>query len=101
MPLHEKYTTCRFSIRCHSDDLAVVHCLRSLCQHNSPPGRKNIGWGGTKESDWREAGNKITLRFYSAEAREAFVQDAQRLLPQGSWQEVAPRRNNDPASPQR
>ena len=82
------YVRCRFSITCHTDDLAVVHCLRALCQyaeHKCPP---QIAWGGTKEKDWAAAGDRITLRFTCPSYREEFVRQAERLLPQGSWRKV-------------
>ena len=27
------YERCKFSVTCHTNDLAVVHCLRALCEY--------------------------------------------------------------------
>ena len=56
-----QYQHCKFSITCHTDELAVVHCLRSLCEFAENDCLPQIGWGGTKKSDWIAAGNRITL----------------------------------------
>lgn len=95
-----EYDRCHYSITCQTDDLAVVHCLRGLSQHNVKTRHRQIAWGGTAEKDWQASGNCITLRFTAPEQREAFVCDATRLLLQGSWQEVA-RSDSDPARRQR
>lgn len=96
----EEYQRCRYSITVHTDDLAVVHCLRSLCEYAEKDVKPQIGWGGTKRTDWEKDGKKITLRFSSAEYRENFISTADRLLPTESWSEVT-RNNNDPATRQR
>jgi hypothetical protein len=94
---YERY---RFSVTCRTDDLAVVFCLRALCQFASDDVLPQIGWGGTKESEWRAARNQITLRFTSAKSRDRFVGEATRLLPAGSWREVRSS-DSDPARRQR
>ena len=94
------YQRCKYSISCSTDDLAVVHCLRALCEFAITDVKPQIGWGGTKATEWRAAGNRITVRFTTPESRERFVQEARRLLPQGSWAEVG-RNDNDPARRQR
>lgn len=98
--MDDQYARCRFSITCWTPDLAVVHCLRGLCQHTEGRVRPQIAWGGTTEKAWREAGQEITLRFSSMEFREAFVRHASRLLPEDSWVERG-RSDNDPAKRQR
>lgn len=95
----DDYVRCKYSITCKTDDLAVVHCLRSLCQHNVKNCRPQIAWGGSSENNWRTSGNCITLRFTDPNQREAFVCAANRLLG-GHWQEVA-RSDEDPAKRQR
>jgi len=92
----DDYQRCRFSITCRTDDLAVVHCLRALCQYAEKGCRPQIAWGGTGEVSWQSAGKAITLRFTAPEYREVFVGKAKRLLPNGSWSEVN-RSDNDPA----
>jgi hypothetical protein len=94
------YLRCRFSITCHTDDLAIVHCLRSLCEFAEEDGLPQIGWGGTKRSNWESDNHQITLRFTNPRYREAFINEARRLLPKGSWSEVR-RSDNDPAHRQR
>jgi hypothetical protein len=94
------YQRCKHSITCFTNDLAVVHCLRALCEFAITGVKPQIGWGGTKAKEWRDAGNRITLRFTTPESRNKFIQEAERLLPKGSWAEVA-RSDNDPASRQR
>lgn len=94
------YQRCKFSITCQTGDLAVVHCLRALCEFAEKDGKPQIGWGGTKASEWLSAGNRITLRFTHPEYRESFVKEAKRLLPSESWTEVS-RNDSDPAKRQR
>lgn len=94
--LYERY---RFSMTCETDDLAVVHCLRALCQYAEDAPRKQIGWGGTGEAAWRSAGNRVTFRWTSPENRERFRSAANRLLGD-RWREIS-RSDNDPATRQR
>lgn len=81
----DQYQLCKYSITCETNDLAVVHCLRALCQHNVQNCRPQIAWGGTSEKKWRHDNKCITLRFTSQEQRDDFVDDAKRLLPKDSW----------------
>lgn len=90
----------RFSVTIHSDDLAVVGCLRSLSQFSQKTGNNRIPWGGTKDSEWRQAGHKVTFRFTSPAYRDGFLSEARRLLPSDLWA-VAATRDDDPAQPQR
>lgn len=92
--MHAKY---RYSITCHTDDRAVMYCLRSLTHYAEHGPQKNIGWGGTNDSVWKNSGNQITLRFTSPAYREAFRQKANELLA-GRWREVSSS-DNDPATP--
>lgn len=94
------YLRCCFSVTCYTDDLAVVHCLRALCQYAEKECRPQIAWGGTTEKAWRRDGRRITLRFTEPLFRDKFLQEAMRLLPEGSWQETG-RSDNDPATRQR
>lgn len=95
MSLHALY---KFSITVHSDDLAVVNCLRSLSQHSQKDGNNRIPWGNTKDSDWSRDGNCVTFRFSKSEYREFFLSEAKRLLPIELWKEIK-RSDNDPAKP--
>jgi len=98
--MDDEYARCRFSITCWTPDLAVVHCLRGLCQHAESKVKPQIAWGGTTEKAWRDAGKQISLRFSSPAFRDEFVLHARRLLPTGSWEERA-RSDIDPATRQR
>jgi hypothetical protein len=96
-----EYLKCKFSITCHTDDLAVVHCLRSLCQfaeHDLQ--HPQIGWGGSGEKKWKDDGRQITLRFTAPAYRDALVKAANKYLLVGCWREVR-RSDNDPSSRQR
>jgi len=79
------YLRCRFSITCHADDLAIVHCLRPLCEFAEKDGKKQIGWGGSGCEAWLTNGKRITLRFTQPEYREVFVEKAMKILPPNSW----------------
>jgi hypothetical protein len=96
MSLHSKY---KFSVTIHSDDLAVVNCLRSLSQFSQKSGNNRIPWGGTKDPDWKREGHSVTFRFTTPEYRASFLAEAKRLLPEGLWS-VAKQSDNDPATPQ-
>ncbi|HZZ45030.1 MAG TPA: hypothetical protein VFE58_18990 [Tepidisphaeraceae bacterium] len=96
----EDYARCHYSITCATDDIAIVHCLRALCELANPDIPKQIGWGGTKRADWIRDGKQITLRFTSPGNRDRFVREAQRILPVALWRE-ARRNDNDPATRQR
>jgi hypothetical protein len=58
--MHSQY---KFSTTIHCDDLAVVHCLRSLGQFSQKIGNARVPWGGTKEVDWKSDGHKVTFIF--------------------------------------
>lgn len=88
-----------FSVTCHTDDEAVLFCLRALCQYVEEHSKPQIGWGGTGAADWKKAKGQFKLRFTDPSFRQSFVQEAHRLLP-GKWREVATD-DNDPAAPQR
>jgi hypothetical protein len=95
MGQHSDY---RYSISVASPDLAVVYCLRALSDYSQDTGNTRITWGGTKDSDWRVDNGQVTFHFSRPSYRDDFVATATRLLPSGSWNEVA-RRDDDPAQP--
>jgi hypothetical protein len=88
-----------YSITCNTDDVAVLFCLRALCQLATQEAMPQIGWGGTGRAEWSENAGNFVLRFTNADAREVFVGEANRLLA-GRWSVVSTS-DNDPASPQR
>lgn len=85
-----------YSVTIHSDDLAVVNCLRSLADFSQKTGNKRIAWGGTKDVDWRRSGNTVTFRFTSPVYRDGLLTEARRLLPADAWAVVG-QRDDDPA----
>jgi hypothetical protein len=96
MGRHSDY---RFSITIQSSDLAVVYCLRALSAFSQKRGNKRIPWGGTKDAQWIRDGHRITLRFSSAEFRDDFISQLQRLLPLNLWSFFS-QSDEDPAKPQ-
>jgi hypothetical protein len=58
-----------------------------------------IGFGGSGEKDWEDAGHRATFRFSEKRYREHFIEEAQRLL-SGHWELGLPLNDYDPASPQ-
>lgn len=95
------FVRCHFSVSCHTDDLGVLHCLRSLAQYAEGSDiPKAITWGGTKESAWAQDGHVVTFRFTSPDYRQTFLAEAKRLLPAGSWRPTA-RSDADPATRRR
>ncbi len=93
---HEKY---HFSATCHTNDTAVLHCLRALCQYAEQGKHPQIGWGGTKQSIWKKSKGEFTVRFTHPVFRDTFLKEAERLLPK-LWTLVKTH-DGDPASPQR
>lgn len=94
--LHSDY---KYSITIHSDDLAVVNCLRALAQFSQKTGNNRIPWGGTKDEDWKRDGSCVTFRFTAADYRAGYLLEIKRLLPQHLWSIVG-QSDNDPAKPQ-
>jgi hypothetical protein len=90
----------RFSVTVHSDDLAVIGCLRALAKFAHATGNNNIPWGNTKDSHWKAAGNRVTFHFTSPVYRKNFADHAGRLLLQDSWA-LETQSDNDPARPAR
>lgn len=89
----------RFSATCRTDDAAVLHCLRAICQFAEKGVKPQIGWGGTGEREWRSRGGRFIVRFSSSEYRNAFLEEGNRLLA-GRWTLLATS-DDDPATPQR
>jgi hypothetical protein len=88
----------KYSITIHSDDLAVVNCLRALSKYSQKTGNNNIPWGGTKDKDWNKRHHEVTFHFSDAAYRDGFVHELRRLLPEGLWRETD-RDDADPATP--
>lgn len=93
MNKHKDYV---YSITVHSDDLAVINCLRALSQFSQKTGNNRIPWGGTKDADWMRDGNHVTFHFTYPEYREGFKSEVERLLPKGCCS-FTKESDNDPA----
>ncbi|HFD32536.1 MAG TPA: hypothetical protein ENJ28_07545 [Gammaproteobacteria bacterium] len=87
----------KYSVTIHTDDLAVVNCLRALSKYSQRTGNNNIPWGGTKDKNWERDRHHVTFRFSTPEYREGFIAELNRLLPAELWQEVN-RSDADPAT---
>lgn len=85
----------KFSVTIHTDDLAVVNCLRALSKYSQKTDNNRIPWGGTKDRDWKRDGHTVTFRFSRPLYREGFMEEINRLLPKGLWEEIN-RSDNDP-----
>jgi hypothetical protein len=90
----------KYSATIHTDDLALVNCLRALSKFSQRTGNNNIPWGGTKDADWERQQHLVTFRFSTQDYRDGFVSEILRLLPGHLWREVR-RSDSDPASPQK
>jgi hypothetical protein len=88
----------KFSITIHTDDLAVVNCLRALSKFSQKSGNNNIPWGRTKDKDWERAGHEVTFHFSSPDYRLGFLEELRRLLPATLWREMR-QSDNHPAAP--
>jgi hypothetical protein len=89
-----------FSATSHTPDVAVLQCLKGLCQWAQRGVRhQQIGWGGCGEKDWLKRGEEVTFRFTSSERRDAWHAKANELL-SGRWTLISTN-DNDPASPQK
>jgi hypothetical protein len=80
--------------------------LRALCRWAQLPGGlgkggREIGYGGTKEKEWKLAGHKATFRFTEGRFLERFEQKANEVLRPDLWKKVGDSRDNDPATKQR
>jgi hypothetical protein len=94
--LHAMY---KHSVTIHTDDLAVVNCLRALSELSQRTGNNRIPWGGTKDRDWKRDAYCTTFRFTTADYRASFLLEVKGLLPQHLWS-VVRQSDSDPARPQ-
>ena len=85
----------RYSITVQCDDLAIVYCLRGLSMYSQGEGNVYTPWKGTGKADWKRNDRRVTFRFTSPRFRGTFLQEANRILPNDSFQEVC-RDDNDP-----
>jgi hypothetical protein len=90
----------KFSVTVHTDDLAVLRCIRALAEFSQQQGNENIPWEGTKDKDWERDGHLVTFRFSATQYRDGFLAEAKRLLPNALCH-VTATSDDDPARPQR
>ena len=95
-PDHSAY---KFSVTIHTNDLAVVNCLRALSQYSQESGNNRIPWGGTTDENWKRNQKNVTFRFTTPTYRSGFLDEATRLLPVELWT-VASQDDDDPAQRQ-
>ena len=94
--VHSQY---HYRITCHTDDEAVLSCLRALTDFAEHSSRKKIAWGNTKKRDWERSDHCIKFRFSRPEFRDDSRQEATELLG-GRWCERGAS-DSDPAIPAR
>ena len=99
LPVPTSHADYHFSITVHTDDLALLGCLRALSAHVQSIGNNRIPWGGTKETDWLRDNHQATFHFSDPGFRDSFVVEAERLLPKALWS-VMSQDDADPASRQ-
>jgi hypothetical protein len=95
----DDYAQFRYSVTCKTNDDAVLHCLRGLCQWSEKHAKPQIGWGGTTLSSWKDSGGLLTLRFTDTRFRDRFLLKANELLA-GRWSVISTS-DSDPAARQR
>jgi hypothetical protein len=93
---HQRF---KYSATIHTEDEAVLNCLRALAQFTSRDGNARISWGGTKKQQWESAGHTAAFRFTSPEWHNHFLVEYARLLPHDLWH-MTSNSDNDPATPQ-
>ncbi|MCG8564639.1 MAG: hypothetical protein MI747_06105 [Desulfobacterales bacterium] len=79
---------CKCSITCHTNDLAVFHCLNALSRYSESTTYGSREFPLVEERDWRNTGNKLTLWFTHPQYRDRFEENALRLLPHDLWSVV-------------
>lgn len=97
---YSEHSQHKYSVTIHTDDLAVVGCLRALAKYSQQTGNNNIPWGGTKDVDWIRNSHNVAFHFSQPKYREGFVAELNRLLPAILWKVISTG-DNDPATPQR
>jgi hypothetical protein len=98
--MDKDYQRYHFSATFKTEDLAVLHCLRALCEWaQKGAGLPNIGWGGSGATDWQKNDNTATLRFTDPERRLRWEHKANELLA-GKWKLISTS-DADPATRQR
>jgi len=87
-----------YSIQVQTDELAILYCLRSLADYSQKSGNTRIAWTGTTKEKWLRENHMVKFHFSQQEYRQNFINEANRILPDKSWQ-VIKIDDTDPASP--
>jgi len=82
---HKDY---KFSVTIHTDELALVFCMRGLSVHCQETGNAMAPPGNTTREDWEEHGHQVTFHFDRASYRDNFISEAERLFQTGLWTKV-------------
>lgn len=93
MSLHKDH---KFSITIHTNDIAILYCLRALADYAQKTGNTRITWGGTTKNNWKKNNNTVTFRFTKSGYWVDFNEEAKRVLPTNSWEQRG-ESDNDPA----
>ena len=82
----------RFSVTLHTNDLAVVYCMRALADYCQKTENTRKAWGGTGNKHWQER-KRVTFRFTTESYRAEFLREVRRLLCGKLWKiiELQPR----------
>ena len=72
----------KFDATIHTDDEAVLNCLRGLAFFHQQTGNRFEIWGSTSVADWKRDQGRVTFRFSLPIFRDAFIADIQRLFPE-------------------
>jgi hypothetical protein len=97
MSEHLRY---KFSVTIHTDELAILGCLRALAPFSQKQGNKNITSVDANDENWTRDGHCVVFRFSATQYRDGFLAEARRLLPNALWHRIAIS-DDDPESPQR
>ena len=71
----------RFEATVHTEDEAILNCLRGLAFFHQQTGNRFEIWGSTSVTDWKRDNGNVTFRFSLPLFRDAFVADVLRLFP--------------------
>jgi len=89
-----------YSVTVRTEDLAVLHCFRSLSEYAQKSRNKYIPWSNTKKSDWEACDHCVTFHFTNPSYRRDFLAQIEKLLPRNLWEKVR-EHDADPAMPPR
>jgi glycyl-tRNA synthetase alpha subunit len=83
-----------YSITVHTDNLAILYCLRALSMYAQRTGNLYKPWKKASKDSWEQQHHDVPLHFTSAQFRQDFEQAANEILA-GRWSKVG-ENDNDP-----